>query len=92
MQLDDRAAPWSLEHCRVDPRCLRRGVGRALLARVRAAAAAAGETAVAIDADPLADPFYLALGARRVGEIAAPIAGQPGRVWPHLRRTVAARR
>jgi len=34
--------------------------------------------------DPHAEPFYLRLGARRVGEIAAPMPGAPERKLPLL--------
>jgi GNAT superfamily N-acetyltransferase len=84
LQIDDDATPWSLAHLWVSPRHMRRGVGRALLARAAALAAAAGQRVLAIDADPNAEPFYLAAGARRVGAIAAPIAGDPDRVRPQL--------
>jgi GNAT superfamily N-acetyltransferase len=60
-----------------------RGVGRALFERARELAAAAGATTFEIDADPNAEPFYLRMGARRVGEIRSEIEGQP-RVRPLL--------
>ena len=43
-----------------------------------------GVANLAIDADPNAEAFYLANGARRVGEDAAPIEGLPGRTRPQL--------
>jgi hypothetical protein len=46
--------------------------------------AVAGGNALAIDADPNAEAFYLAKGARRIGEIAAPIEGHPDRVRPQM--------
>ena len=84
LQIDDDATPWSLEHLWVDPPHMRRGVGRALLARAVELAATAGQMVLAIDADPNAEPFYLAAGARRVGEVAAPMDGAPTRVRPQL--------
>ena len=77
-------SPWELEHLWVHPDWLRRGIGRALLARAMEAAAEKGEAALLIDADPHAEAFYLAAGAQRVGAVAAPIAGQPDRVLPRL--------
>jgi GNAT superfamily N-acetyltransferase len=44
------------------------GVGRALLDHARAQAAAAGLGALTFESDPNAEPFYLAQGARRIGE------------------------
>ncbi len=72
---------WSLEHFWVLPQYMHRGVGRALLAH---ALTTAGDCSVAVDADPNAENFYLRCGARRVGEILAPIAGNSGRVRPQL--------
>lgn len=75
---------WQLEHCWVRPSAMRRGIGRALVARALEAVREGGGDGVAIDADPHAEAFYLALGARRVGVVAAPIAGEPDRVRPQL--------
>lgn len=75
---------WKLEHFWVSPSCMGRGVGRALLSQAANIAAQGGAAAIAIDADPNAEPFYLARGARRVGSLAAPIAGSPDRERPQL--------
>jgi hypothetical protein len=32
--------------------------------------------------DPYAEPFYLKLGARRIGEVASPMEGAPSRTLP----------
>jgi GNAT superfamily N-acetyltransferase len=90
VQIGTEASPWELEHLWVGPRHMRRGVGRALLARAVEVAARAGQTMLAIDADPHAEAFYLAVGARRIGEIAAPIMGQGDRVRPQLLLAVGA--
>ena len=92
VQISTDTSPWELEHLWVGPRHMRRGVGRALLARAAEAAARAGERVLAIDADPHAEPFYLAVGARRIGEVAAPIDGQGDRVRPQLLLAVGAAR
>ncbi len=73
-----------LDHLWVLPAAMGQGVGRALLAHARAQARAAGAPAILIDADPHAEPFYLACGARRCGSIAAPIAGKASRCRPQL--------
>ena len=83
-QVSIDGSPWELEHLWVHPDWLRRGIGRALLARAMAAVAEKGAAALLIDADPHAEAFYLAAGAQRVGAVAAPIAGQPDRVLPRL--------
>lgn len=69
-----------LEHVWVDPRRHRLGVGRALVEY------ACGESSgvIAIVADPNAEPFWVRLGARRVGEVAAPMPGAPDRKLPLL--------
>jgi GNAT superfamily N-acetyltransferase len=79
---------WDLSDLWVLPRFMRQGFGRALLAHAAQTAAESGATWIVIDADPHAEPFYLGCGAARVGQIAAPIPGQPDRVRPQLRLAV----
>jgi ribosomal protein S18 acetylase RimI-like enzyme len=74
-QSDDHAM---LEHVWVDPQCHRRGIGRALVQHVRGLA----RGIIAIVADPNAEEFYVKLGARKVGTVAAPMPGAPGRALP----------
>ncbi|MEP7157371.1 MAG: GNAT family N-acetyltransferase [Betaproteobacteria bacterium] len=73
-------ACWSLDHLWVLPEMGRRGYGSALLAHASATARDAGASAIHIDADPNAEAFYLHCGAQRVGVVAAPITGDPGRM------------
>ncbi|HXC53395.1 MAG TPA: GNAT family N-acetyltransferase [Candidatus Limnocylindrales bacterium] len=75
---------WSLEHFWVLPQYMHRGVGRALLAHALTTAFDRNAAGVVVDADPNAENFYVRCGARRVGEISAPIAGDPYRVRPQL--------
>ena len=75
---------WRLEHLWVATHCMGTGIGRALLTHAAVIARQAGAVALAIDADPNAEPFYLARGASRVGAIAAPIDGSPRRERPQL--------
>jgi predicted N-acetyltransferase YhbS len=79
-QLQRSDAHVFLEHVWVDPRAHRQGVGSALVKHAQ------GESrgVIAIVADPNAEPFYLRLGARRVGEVAAPMPGAPDRMLPLL--------
>ena len=81
---------WELENLWVLPEFNGRGIGRALLAHVQATAASAGASSIYIDADPNAEVFYLACGAKRVAAVPAPIAGQPNRVRPRLEIVLAA--
>lgn len=83
-QLVPAGTTWVLDSLWVAPEWMRLGHGRALVAHALAIAAQGGATAVLIDADPNAEPFYLACGATRVGEVAAPIAGHAGRIRPQL--------
>jgi len=83
-QLSATGAALELEHFWVRPAHMRRGVGRALLAHAAREASASGFSELQIDADPHAEPFYLACGAVRSGERPAPIAGEPRRVRPQL--------
>jgi GNAT superfamily N-acetyltransferase len=78
------AAAWELDNLWVAPEHMNHGVGRALVADAVRTAAAGGAGSIMIDADPNAEPFYLTCGAKRIGEVAAPIAGQPSRVRPQL--------
>lgn len=66
----------------VEPAAIGRGIGRLLMAHLLEEARAAGFIRLRIDADPSAEPFYLAAGAVRVGEVAS--ASVPGRVLPLL--------
>lgn len=84
-QLNLKGDSVELEHLWVAPRFMGQGLGRALLSRCLAHLAASGTGWLHIDSDPNAGPFYLACGAVRVGEIAAPIEGQPQRVRPQFR-------
>ena len=78
------AAAWELDNLWVAPEQMNHGVGRALVAHAVRTAAAGGADSIIIDADPNAEPFYVTCGAKRIGEVAAPIAGQPNRVRPQL--------
>ena len=87
--LEPSPTDWSLEHFWVAPRHMGRGIGRALLEHAARKAGEGGAAGLAIDSDPGAEPFYLACGARRVGELAAPIEGEPERVRPQLYLSLA---
>ncbi|MFB7473929.1 GNAT family N-acetyltransferase [Kitasatospora sp. NPDC056184] len=66
----------------VEPAAIGRGVGRRLMDHLRAEAAALGFERITVEADPNAEPFYLAMGAVRTGT--APSGSVPGRELPLL--------
>lgn len=77
-------ARWELDHLYVRPAHMGRGIGRRLFrhAARRLHVRAPGVT-LFIEADPHAEPFYLRMGATRVGEIARDWQGLT-RVLPEL--------
>lgn len=77
-QLQEGERGAMLENVWVDPPCHGRGIGRALVEH----ALAEGHGLIAVVADPNAEEFYVKLGARRVGEISAPMPGAPARTLP----------
>ncbi|MFE6865510.1 GNAT family N-acetyltransferase [Kitasatospora sp. NPDC057692] len=66
----------------VEPAAIGRGVGRRLMDHLRAEAAALGFERITVEADPNAEPFYLAMGAVRTGTV--PSGSIPGRELPLL--------
>lgn len=98
-EVDGRAAGFAvlepgrphatLQHLWVAPERIGTGIGRALMGQVLRRAHRLGARALEVDADPNAEPFYVACGGRRIGTLAAPIDGAPGRVRPQLLLPVA---
>lgn len=80
----DSVSGWPLEHLWVVPECMGRGVGRALLRHAAGLAAGQGVKNLTIDAEPYAEPFYIACGAQRIGVVAAPLEGEPLRQRPQM--------
>jgi len=78
-----------LEALFVEPEDIGSGVGRALFSWTVEAASGLGAREMVIASDPGAEPFYLAMGAVRRGEIAS--VSIPGRFLPRLVYDVAAR-
>ncbi|PXX45246.1 GNAT family N-acetyltransferase [Undibacterium pigrum] len=66
------------------PEAMGQGIGRSLLQHAMENASDLGQRKMTIDADPYAEKFYLSMGAVRVGELTAPIEGDPERVRPQL--------
>ncbi|WP_433380096.1 GNAT family N-acetyltransferase [Streptosporangium sp. CA-115845] len=73
----------------VEPDAIGQGIGRRLFEHAVAAAADLGFARLTIDADPNAEPFYLAMGATRIG--ATPSGSIPGRLLPLLAITIVGR-
>jgi GNAT superfamily N-acetyltransferase len=80
---------WALEHVWLLPSFIGHGIGRIMLKHAIDIAAQGGATMLTIDADPHAEAFYRACGAKTVSTIAAPIDGMPNRVRPQMMLTVS---
>ncbi|MFD5431459.1 GNAT family N-acetyltransferase [Kitasatospora sp. NPDC127067] len=78
----------SLDQLFVEPESIGRGVGRALFEQARGLAVELGLRRLTIDSDPNAEPFYLAMGATRIGSV--PSGSIPGRELPLLVLDLAA--
>lgn len=78
-QLISDGDKMELEHMWVKPQYMNKGIGKQLIAHAITSAKSRGAKRMSIDADPNATSFYLSCGAYRVGELHAPIPGQPQR-------------
>lgn len=81
-QLENEGQRLALGHFWLLPGCMGQGLGRRLLSHAREQALARGHDELIIDADPFAEGFYQACGAKRIGTTPAPIPGEPGRQRP----------
>ena len=75
---------WVLEDLWVDPGFMGQGIGGSLMRHALATAWENGAHSVTADADPNAEAFYVALGAKKAGTLPAPIEGDAARVRPQL--------
>ncbi|HMC78026.1 MAG TPA: GNAT family N-acetyltransferase [Vicinamibacterales bacterium] len=80
--LEDRGSRWSLEHVWVEPSAHRGGIGRALVMQALGEARRRHSGVVELLADPYATGFYERLGARRAGDVPAPMPGARRRTLP----------
>jgi N-acetylglutamate synthase-like GNAT family acetyltransferase len=80
--LEDRHDRWHLEHVWVEPSEHGHGVGRALVLHALDEARRRHEGNVELLADPYASGFYERLGARRAGDVPAPMPGARDRTLP----------
>ena len=72
-----------LEDLWIDPEAMGRGYGRLVFERSVEVARSWGKGVMELEADPFAEPFYLHLGAVRVGM--SPVTVVPGRSVPLMR-------
>lgn len=75
----------TLAHLWVDPAAQRRGFGSMLLRKALQLAALTRLPFLQVDAEPSAEAFYRRHGLEKVGEIEAPLPGEPGRARPQMR-------
>lgn len=80
--LEDRQDRWNLEHVWVEPSEHGRGVGRALVMHALDQARRRHDGVVELLADPFASGFYERLGAKRAGDVPAPMPGARHRTLP----------
>jgi GNAT superfamily N-acetyltransferase len=80
--LEERGSRWTLEHVWVEPFAHRSGIGRALVLRALDTARERRARSVELLADPFATGFYEKLGARRTGDVRAPMPGARNRTLP----------
>lgn len=73
-----------LEHMWIDPEYMGNGIGRALFEATARRAEQLGLQRLELSADPNAEGFYQRMGARRIGEVRADVAGT-FRVLPRMR-------
>ena len=72
------AAPSGrLEWMFLEPDAIGRGYGRVMWSRAIEQATALGYSELTIESDRNAEPFYLAMGARRIGATPSPVDGAP---------------
>jgi N-acetylglutamate synthase-like GNAT family acetyltransferase len=82
--LEDRGDRWNLEHVWVDPAAHGHGIGRALVLHALCEARRRHHGVVELLSDPFASGFYERLGARRAGDVPAPMPGARDRTLPRF--------
>ncbi len=81
-RLEDDPGAYDIAFFFVDPDYIGQGIGRALWERTVHVATREGVKRIVIESDPLAEGFYLHMGAIRVGERSSPV--DPARRLPVL--------
>jgi GNAT superfamily N-acetyltransferase len=80
--LREQGSELELLYLFVEPAAIGSGHGKRLWEHAVETAARLGFQTITIESDPYAEPFYLAMGARKVGEVSSP--AQTGRTLPLL--------
>jgi GNAT superfamily N-acetyltransferase len=80
--LEPREDRWSLEHMWIEPGEHGRGAGRRLFTHALDTIRELRPGVLIIEADPFAAGFYVRMGARQTGTVAAPVEGAPNRLLP----------
>ena len=80
--LEDQRNRWHLEHVWVEPARHGQGIGRALVLHALDEARRRHGGVVELLSDPFACGFYERLGARKTGQVAAPMPGAKDRTLP----------
>ena len=80
--LEGRPPQGTLGMLFVDPDSIGKGIGRLLFDHMVVMARDLGFVRLLVDADPNAEPFYVAMGAERIGS--TPSGSIPGRTLPLL--------
>lgn len=83
-RLSGHAPTGKLSDLWVAPEAIGTGLGKELAYRAMERARDLGFTALSINSEPNAEGFYAHLGATRVGELPAPLPGEPDRVLPTM--------
>lgn len=73
-----------LEHMWIDPKHMRKGLGRALFEYTKRRAEELGSNMLELSADPNAESFYERMGAKHIGDVPADVLGH-ARVLPRMK-------
>ena len=85
--MQEAASGPEIDHLWISPESQGRGIGRALLGRAIEVAERRGWKELRIESDPNAQAFYEHMGAIKVGDVDAPVAGV-ARTLPVLRLSI----
>ena len=83
--LEDQLDRWHMEHVWVDPSHHGQGIGRALVMTAVDEARRRHSGVIELLSDPFAWGFYEKLGARKAGDVPAPMPGAKNRTLPKYR-------
>ncbi|KZE46356.1 N-acetylglutamate synthase [Brevibacillus parabrevis] len=87
LEQEEQTGSWLLKDLFVDPDSIGKGYGKLLWGHMLGLARELGIENISIHSDPHAEPFYVARGARRIGEVVSSVF--PGRKLPLLEVRIA---